>query len=167
MTKNYYDGIAKGYSNLYHLEQKLKINKIKSYLNNFSKVLDCGSGDGVLNNFFEDSVELYSIDLSENLLKLNSNLNTRKFLGNIEDLPFKDDFFDLCVTFTVLQDLENPNLAISEISRVLKTNGRFICSFLKLASKKDIIISNIKKFFDIIYFVEEEKDYIYVLKKRN
>ena len=37
------------------------------------KVLDLGAGDGVLNQFFSENVELYSFDLSEELLTLNPN----------------------------------------------------------------------------------------------
>ena len=40
-----------------------------------------------------------------------------------------------------------------------------IISFLKVSTKVDLIIENLKKEFEIIEIKEEEKDFIYILKK--
>lgn len=44
-------------------------------------------------------------------------------VGNAHKLPFPDKSFDLVVLFMVLEHLENPEKAISEIARVLSSKG--------------------------------------------
>jgi ubiquinone/menaquinone biosynthesis C-methylase UbiE len=162
-TLNYYNGIAKGYKNLYHEEQINKINKIKDFLPKKGILLDLGSGDGVLNQFLSKKVNIISFDLSFELLKLNSNKN--KIQGSILDLPFKNESLDYISSFTVFQDLPNPSKAINEAKKILKKGGIFILSFLHISRNIDILIKEINKNFEIIKEIKEEKDYIFVLKK--
>lgn len=164
-TLNYYDGISKGYKNLYHEEQIQKINLIKEYLPKKGIMLDLGSGDGVLNKSLKDfkNLKLISFDLSFELLKLNN--NQIKIQGSVQNLPFKNNSIDSISSFTVFQDLPNPKQAIKETKRVLKDNGIFILSFLYLAKDVEILLEEIKNNFEIIKEIKEEKDYIFVLKK--
>ncbi len=166
-TKVYYNGIAKGYASLYHEEQKNKINYVKDYFPLNGEVLDLGSGDGILNNFLNlNLISLYSFDISVELLKLNSNVEKRKFLGNIcENLPFKNNQFDYIFSFSVFQDLTCLNIAFDEVKRVLKNEGLFIISFIKFSQKKEIILDLINENFLVLKKFEEEKDLIFVLKK--
>lgn len=50
------------------------------------------------------------------------------YLGSAENLPFKNNFFDLAVAWEVLEHLEDDKKALSEISRVLKKEGYFLFS---------------------------------------
>ncbi len=162
-TKNYYDGISEGYSKLYHNEQILKINKVIDYFPERGLFLDFGSGDGVINKYLGKGIEIVSFDISFNLLELNS--NGKKICGNGMNLPFKDDSFDFVSSFTVLQDLPKPKRAVEEIFRVLKKNGLFFVSFLKMSKKYKIIKEKLLENFCKVYEYEEEKDIILVLKK--
>lgn len=47
------------------------------------------------------------------------------FIGNIENLPFDDDTFDLVICFYVLYHVSNLDLALNEVRRVLKPEGEF------------------------------------------
>lgn len=49
--------------------------------------------------------------------------------GSIEQIPFGDDEFDLCVCFNGLHCLPDPAAAIREIARCLKPGGRLIGDF--------------------------------------
>lgn len=162
-TLNYYDGIAKGYKTLYHEEQIKKINQIKQHLPEKGNILDLGSGDGVLNQFLSKNVHLISLDLSFKLLKLNPNKN--KILASILNLPIKSSSIDFISSFTVFQDLPNPTKAIEETHRVLKQDGTLILSFLNMSQNVPILIEQINKNFQIIKQINDEKDYIFVLKK--
>jgi len=139
MTKNesstsaYYDGISKGYKALYHEEQKQKIEIIKHHLPKQGILLDLGGGDGVLNQFLPKEVSLISLDLSFNLLKVNS--NKTKIQASAQNLPLKNNSVDFISSFTVFQDIPNPIEALKEAKRILKPNGTFILSFLKMAIK--------------------------------
>ena len=165
-TKNYYNGIASGYKNLYHEEQKLKISLILDYFPNTGNLLDLGSGDGVLNQFIPTDVELFSLDLSCELLKLNSNDDEHKFCASILNIPFSDKKFDFISSFTVFQDLPDVECGINEAIRVLKDDGTFILSFLHMARDCSKLLELINSKFDIIFETKEVKDYVFVLKKK-
>lgn len=163
-TLNYYNGIAQGYKNLYHEEQIKKINLIKNQIPQSGKILDLGSGDGVLNQFIKNQNDFISFDLSKELLKLNPNKNENKIQGSILNMSFEDKQFDHIISFTVFQDLPEPKKAILETKRILKTNGTFILSFLHLSENYETLISEIKNNFTIIQEIKEEKDIILILK---
>ncbi|GAX81204.1 hypothetical protein CEUSTIGMA_g8636.t1 [Chlamydomonas eustigma] len=46
--------------------------------------------------------------------------------GRVEELPFKDDLFDAVVCTLVLCSVSDPAIALSEMRRVLKCNGRLL-----------------------------------------
>ncbi len=163
-TLNYYDGIAKGYGNLYHEEQKKKISLIKGFLPARGNLLDLGSGDGILNEFLGENVDVVSFDLSFNLLRENSNKN--KVCGSILNLPFKDESFDFVCSFTVFQDLPDIEKAVLNVKRVLKYDGKFVISFLKVSSSSGLMASLVEREFEILEKFEEKKDFIFVLKKK-
>lgn len=164
-TINYYDGISRGYKNLYHDEQIKKILLVKSFLPENGNLVDLGSGDGVLNQFVNKSVNLVSFDISSELLKLNSNNN--KVQASIMNLPIKDNSVDFLCSFSVFQDLPNVSKGVSEVRRVLKNDGVGIISFLKVSSKFDEICSLIEKNFDVVEVIESDiKDIIFVFKSK-
>ena len=47
-------------------------------------------------------------------------------VGDIHNLPFEDEKFDNILCTEVLEHLHSPQIAISEIKRVLKNNGKII-----------------------------------------
>ena len=49
-------------------------------------------------------------------------------IADVEDLQYRDGEFDLCLSFAGLHCLPNPDVATSEIARVLKPGGRFVGS---------------------------------------
>ena len=165
-TLNYYDGISSGYGALYHEEQIKKINLVKGYIPIEGILLDLGSADGVLNKHVNNfkNVKLISFDLSFELLKLNNNKN--KIQGSILNLPFKDNSIDNILSFTVFQDLPNVKKGIQEVKRILKQDGIFILSFLYLAKDVTILLEEIRNNFKIIKEIKEEKDYMFVLRKK-
>ena len=67
-------------------------------------------------------------DIDENALqyaKENYQIETMTVDLN-QSLPFPDNSFDIVVMAEVLEHLPYPNITLSEIKRVLKTNGKFI-----------------------------------------
>ena len=164
-TRNYYDGIASGYKNLYHEEQILKLNYIKDKFPTSGKCLDAGCGDGVLNQFIDSNVELFSFDLSSELLALNSNKSSNKFCGTLTDLSiFPSDNFDFISSFSVVQDIPNFSIVFDEFARVLRADGTVFLSFVKFSSKRESLLEEINLRFEIVESFEESKDLIFVLK---
>ena len=92
------------------------------------KVLDLGGRDGTLTKYFIKNNNVTLADIDENALqyaKKKYQVDTIKVDLN-QSLPFQDDIFDVIVMAEVLEHLPYPEITLSEIKRVLKTNGKFI-----------------------------------------
>lgn len=89
------------------------------------RVLDAGTGEGVLNHIIQEKFKykIFGLDISlENLNIANQIVEDSLIRGNIYDLPFKNDSMDLVISLEVLEHLTEPEDAISEIERV---TGKF------------------------------------------
>jgi len=103
--------------------------KIENFDN--KKILDCACGNGYgsfyLSKFGGD---VYGIDISEGAINyckskyLSENIHF--FLGDVKDMPFKDNFFDAIVSQDTIEHIDDDERFLSEIKRVLKKNGLFI-----------------------------------------
>ena len=92
------------------------------------KVLDLGGRDGTLTKHFIEKNLVTLADIDENALeyaKKTYKVETMKVDLN-QSLPFEDNSFDVVVMAEVLEHLPYPNITLSEIKRILKTNGGFI-----------------------------------------
>jgi len=97
------------------------------------RVLEIGCGVGTDALEFVKSGALYTgIDVSSKTVELaKKNFELSGFssqniiLADAENLPFKNGSFDFVYSWGVIHHTPNMNLAISEISRVLKEDGKF------------------------------------------
>ena len=159
---NYYDKIAKGYEELHKEEQLKKIKIIKKHLKlkPIDKLLDVGCGTGLTTTPWK--CKRYGIDPSKKLLERAKQKEKVVYkLASVEKIPFKDNFFDIVISITAIQNFTNIEKGLKEIKRVGK--DRFILTFLKKSSKKDKIIKLIQKIFKVKEIIEEEKDIIFVI----
>jgi len=127
----FYDTKDKIYSYLY----KKNLEEILLLLGSFrnKKILDAGCGGG----FYSIPIamlsdQIYSLDISpKNLEVLRrrakglSNVYINR--GDIENLPYKSDFFDWILLLGVLEHLPNTKKAVEELQRVLTPEGKIIC----------------------------------------
>jgi len=94
--------------------------KIKKYAR--GSLLDAGAGDAPYLFLIKPIVKKYfSIDK-------NSSNRHSTHEGDIYRLPFKNNSFDTILCTQVFEHLDNPQRAISELSRVLKKGGKLIVS---------------------------------------
>ncbi|MDP8011487.1 MAG: class I SAM-dependent methyltransferase [Thermoplasmata archaeon] len=103
---------------------KNEIPDIYDLLNKGSLILDAGSGTGKSSLSYEKDFKIILLDFSMNSLR-NSSLATEKILGDVTELPFKDDTFDAVIAFHILDHIlmDKRKIAIQELFRVLKKKG--------------------------------------------
>lgn len=133
---------AKNLNDRISLHEKYSTNK-QGWFNwlfnqiDFSRVnrlLELGCGNGKLwqeNKIDLRNREIFLSDISEGMVeevrnKLGSDFNC--IVADAEKIPFKDKYFDTIIANHVLFYLNDLNLGLKEISRVLKPNGILYCS---------------------------------------
>lgn len=165
-SKRYYDSIAKGYNTLYGEEQISKWAKAKKMIK-FSKkdvVLDLGCGTGLIIPELARSAKIVvGIDNSIQMLKLGPKIeNAIYVISDAKKIPFPDKFFDKTISLSVLQDIKDWTLVLKEIKRT--TKKEVLISILKRNKNLEALKKEISKHFKIKKAVEEEKDFIFLLK---
>ena len=101
-------------------------NRVLEYVSPESKLLDLGSGAGILTELnFKDSVSyVCGLDLDSRIL-LNPYLNEAK-VGSAEFIPYDNETFDAILCNNVIEHLANPTKVFRAVNRVLKKGGIFI-----------------------------------------
>lgn len=133
---------AKNLNDRISLHEKYSTNK-QGWFNwlfnqiDFSRVnrlLELGCGNGKLwqeHRIDLRNREIFLSDISEGMVeevrnKLGSDFNC--IVADAEKIPFKDEYFDSIIANHVLFYLNDLNLGLKEISRVLKPDGILYCS---------------------------------------
>ncbi len=133
---------AKNLNDRISLHEKYSTNK-QGWFNwlfnqiDFSRVnrlFELGCGNGKLwqeNRIDLRNREIFLSDISEGMVeevrnKLGSDFNC--IVADAEKIPFKDEYFDSIIANHVLFYLNDLNLGLKEISRVLKPDGILYCS---------------------------------------
>jgi len=96
------------------------------------RVLEVGTGTGYLLARFAADYEAYGVDINEALLAV-AKKNLREagreadlHRASVEALPFPNGFFDTVVSTMAFTGFPDGNQALSEMSRVLKRDGRLV-----------------------------------------
>ena len=93
------------------------------------RVLDLGAGTGLHTQYLSGrGFDVYALDISEESLKVCSTRcgnDVKVICGNIEDLPFKDNYFDWIVGTGILS-YGKLELVLPECLRILKKSGGVI-----------------------------------------
>lgn len=92
-----------------------------------TKILQIGCGPEDVINYFKKG-KLYSVDPLADFYKKKFKWNYKKSglkKGRGEEIPFKDNFFDVVILINVLDHVEDPIKVFSEAKRVMKDKGIF------------------------------------------
>ena len=100
------------------------------------KILEAGSGAGRFTEILlKYGAEVYSFDLSSAIeANYKNNMphrNLTLFQGDILDIHFKDEFFDISLCLGVLQHTPDTTESIRELTRVLKKGGKLVIDHYK------------------------------------
>jgi len=129
---------------------KGKYPKLELKYKKKNKILDLGFGDGRHLFFFKSlGLDVYGIDIDKSIIE-NKKLKNKNFklkVGSANQLPFKNNFFDIIIAWNSCyymgKSRYNLNFCntVKEISKKLKKNGYLICS---VPTKKCFIFSDSK-----------------------
>lgn len=137
MSENNYNEIFK--SNKYKEWEKAPgkeviIDAVNSYITSHNPyLLDIGCGTGyLLHRLYEENncdFNLYGVDSSKEAI----NIGMRKYpyihlyCEDGADTHFNDNMFDVIISYGSIEHFSNPEHAIEELSRLLKSGGYFFC----------------------------------------
>ena len=109
-----------------------------------NRLLELGCGNGKLwqeNKMDLRNREIFLSDISDGMIDDVRNILGSDFnciVANAEKIPFKDAYFDAILANHVLFYLNDLNLGLKEVSRVLKCDGIFYCSTYGKEHMKEI-----------------------------
>jgi SAM-dependent methyltransferase len=98
---------------------------IEKYSRPSDRILDVGVGLGRLLSRFH-TLKRYGMDISSEYLTNAKSAGIEVCLARVEDMPYKDDIFDLVVCTDVLEHVFDLNLCVSRILGCLKPGGYLI-----------------------------------------
>jgi ubiquinone/menaquinone biosynthesis C-methylase UbiE len=103
-------------------------------------VLEIGCGTGIILRKIQKVVRFgIGVDLSGEMLKIAYSKDLEVVQGDVVNLPFEDETFDVTFSFKVLSHVPEIEKAISEISRVTKKHGVMILEFYNPLSFKFLV----------------------------
>ncbi len=140
-------------------------------------VLDLGCGAGLDLYFYAKAVgengKVYGLDISEDMVnkaKVNMDMmgikNVEIGCGHSDNLPFKDNFFDVVASNGIYNLSPDKETVMREVFRVLKLGGRTVFCEIVLKDKlPEDIRKNIDDWFRCIGGALPEKDFFGLMEK--
>lgn len=87
-------------------------------------VLDVGCNSGYLVDFVDESVQVFGVDVAEDLVEKASKRLREATVAEAEDLPYGDGAFDVVVLGEIIEHVHDPVLVLAEARRVA---SRLVC----------------------------------------
>lgn len=142
MIANFYDRASKWYGRIGFLGRLLRFNfynELFLYFDSGDAALDVDCGTG--NMSFELAKRyqrVCELDISKGMLKKGKRKMKYPVCGSGEYLPFKDKCFDAVTCILLIGHFPNPEMAMSEMKRVLKDGGILVVNLVEEAPPSSI-----------------------------
>lgn len=117
------------------ISRSIKAKKIDAILKDAIKkdaladqtILDIGCGSGIITAYFAEDNKVFGIDAENQLASGYDNLINFTLVSSAS-IPFENDMFDIVLTNHVIEHVENQQLHLREIFRVLKPGAVCYCA---------------------------------------
>lgn len=171
-----YDQSARVYDALYREEQ---VAKIRTAVDNLTMrkediVLDAGCGTGLLFKHMTPKTNfVVGTDISRGILKEAKKKaagynNAALILADADNMPFYGNTFEVVFAVTLLQNMPNPQVTLSEINRISKSNARIIVTWLRKAFTQKSFLKLLKRAWLKVEFLkldEHGREYVCICSK--
>ena len=147
VKKNYVIGEYNGESN-YRLDSQI-YDKLLRNIPSTSKILEIGCGIGHFSNYcYNSKRSIVSLDINKsNMERAKKKCPILSFVqADAEELPLKDDSFDVVVSIDLIEHLFDQESHFKEVNRILKNDGVYI---IKTPNKIYDLLVNIPYFMII------------------
>lgn len=128
-NKKYPMTILRNHKNpIVRYQENNRVNKLLKLIGNCQnkRILDIGCGDGHLLKLIKEG-DLYGIDLDKNMVKqARKNTEATIIQSDCTNIPLPSQAFDTIICSEVLEHVEQPEEAIGEMRRLIKTRGKII-----------------------------------------
>lgn len=109
-------------------QMKWILSEIRKYIGYHAEILDVGSGAGFFSNTaVEAGYEVTGLDISRTSLRvaelMDKSGRVKYVEGDAYRMPFPKESFDVVVALDLFEHVSDPELIISEMSRVLRPGG--------------------------------------------
>lgn len=127
-------------------------------------ILDIGCGGGInINRMAEKAKKVYGVDYSIESVKLSREVNEKLIRdgkveiqeGNVKNLPFEEDTFDIVTAFETVYFWPDIEKCFGEVKRVLKPGGTFLIG-MESNGSDNLIMKFWKHFIDMELYTDEE-----------
>ncbi len=149
-SEKFWDRLVKNYDKKTNDLGKDHINsvaKIKEYINEHKTILDLGCASGsIAINIAKNAKEVHGIDISSKMIQVAKRkaieldiVNVKFTQSTIFDEDFSEESFDVILAFNVLHIVEDTQMVLKRISKLLKSGGLIISSTACLGEKKTLL----------------------------
>jgi ubiquinone/menaquinone biosynthesis C-methylase UbiE len=131
MTTKQYNKFAREYEKLTEeMEEETRDNYYSLISVNLrdKKLLDVGCGDGGDFIYYsKKGAKIFGLDISKEQIRLAKEKTSGKFIvGNMEEIPYPDNFFDVVTSKYALQSSKDVRKALEEMVRVAKKGAEIL-----------------------------------------
>lgn len=119
-------GVLRTFKSDYRLKRLTEAVLLKK-----GKMLDIGCAGGIFTESlvkYYPHVQVYGCDVSKTAIYYAKKLGSEKVKYNVikgKRLPYKSNFFDVCVCLDVMEHVPDVDFFLKEVKRILKKNGQF------------------------------------------
>lgn len=114
------------------------------------RILNVGCGPGRSSQYLSEFGQVISVEYDKYCCEFAKEKTGLDIINaSITELPFEDKSFDLVCAFDVIEHVEDDQLAVSEMKRVVKDNGIIfitIPAFMSLWSHHDVINHHFRRY---------------------